>query len=262
MRRAAARKGSLIVMFLFGVLLHKAAYAQGVPASGAPASPTTEAPTPSAPGAPGAPSVATAPAAPSAPRVPGAPAPAPAPLDASATAALKQHLERGVDCYKRGSYDEAAVAFWNAYYLRPDPKILFNIAQAYRKSGQREQAISLFQRYQREEPGSPLTLEAATLEAQLQAELDAQKQADSRQHSDQLTQTNRVLYEKLSTVMVENERLREMQKERRPVYKNPWLWVGIASGVAVVTALTVGLVLGLPKPLPEAALGTRTVNGL
>jgi tetratricopeptide (TPR) repeat protein len=59
----------------------------------------------------------------------------------------KAHYELGTTAYGLGHYDRAIEAFTKAHKLDPAPILLYNIAQAYRKKGDRAQAILHYKRY-------------------------------------------------------------------------------------------------------------------
>jgi tetratricopeptide (TPR) repeat protein len=73
-------------------------------------------------------------------------------LDAATEA--KAHYELGMTAYEVGHYDRAIEAFNRAYRLDPAPILLFNIAQAHRKKGDRTQAIDFYRRYLDGAPGA------------------------------------------------------------------------------------------------------------
>jgi len=68
---------------------------------------------------------------------------------------------RGVLAYERGDYDEAIAAFDRAYALTPAPKLLFNLAQSYRRKGPATcaRAQEYYERYLRESPTASNSVE-------------------------------------------------------------------------------------------------------
>jgi tetratricopeptide (TPR) repeat protein len=66
----------------------------------------------------------------------------------------KAHYELGVTAYGLGHFDRALAAFTRAYRLDPAPILLYNIAQAHRKLGNREEAIQHYRRYLDAVPGA------------------------------------------------------------------------------------------------------------
>jgi hypothetical protein len=69
-----------------------------------------------------------------------------APASGDSTSAAS-HFERGARAYESGRFDEAIASFEHAYALDPEPILLFNIAQAYRRLGNTEQALHHYRRY-------------------------------------------------------------------------------------------------------------------
>jgi tetratricopeptide (TPR) repeat protein len=73
----------------------------------------------------------------------------------AATAAADDHAasrarflaDRGRAAHERGAYDEAVVAFQQAYVIAPTPGLLFNLAQAYRLQGDCDDASIMYRRY-------------------------------------------------------------------------------------------------------------------
>jgi hypothetical protein len=59
----------------------------------------------------------------------------------------KVHLERGLQLYRDGLYQQAIAEFESGYAALPRPAFLLNIAQAYRKLNQLERARSYYQQF-------------------------------------------------------------------------------------------------------------------
>jgi hypothetical protein len=74
------------------------------------------------------------------------------PPDAATRA--KAHYELGVTAYGLGHYDRAVQAFTEAYQVDPAPILLYNIAQAHWKQGDRERAVTSYRRYLQADPGA------------------------------------------------------------------------------------------------------------
>jgi tetratricopeptide (TPR) repeat protein len=74
----------------------------------------------------------------------GAPSPAWAQKGAKSAAALVKEGER---LYNSGKYREAAEALKKAQDLQPNPKLIYNIARAYERSGDLREALSWYQQY-------------------------------------------------------------------------------------------------------------------
>jgi tetratricopeptide (TPR) repeat protein len=76
------------------------------------------------------------------------------------------HYQQGVSAYRSGQYEEAIAAFNRAYQADPAPILVFNIAQARWKKGDREQALEAYRRYLTLDPVAP---NRAQVEARIQA---------------------------------------------------------------------------------------------
>ena len=64
----------------------------------------------------------------------------------------KQLYDEGLRHYNLAEYTDAITSWKEAYRLSKKPLLLFNIAQAYRLSGDCTQALTFYDSYQREEP--------------------------------------------------------------------------------------------------------------
>lgn len=120
------------------------------------------------------------PAAPPAPPVVAPPAgdvidaePPPAPINEAA--AFKAYYAEGAEHFTAKRFKEASAAFAAAYALKPEPRLLFNIAQCYRKQELLEDAIAQFDRYLEADPGisSAVRGEVDAYRAELRAKLEA-----------------------------------------------------------------------------------------
>src|SRR5882672_7907467 len=70
--------------------------------------------------------------------------------DEAATKAARARFQEGVQAYDKGQYEQARLAFTQAYALRKHPAVLLNLAQSDLKSGHTMEAIKYFQQYLRE----------------------------------------------------------------------------------------------------------------
>lgn len=221
------------VLLTLGLWLMAGAPARADGTTPQPAPPTGAVDAAAAPDAPSKPPSADA-APPPDPSPPpsAAPPPADSPPDAAASSAaaapssLKALTETGVRLYEQGDFAGAIQAFTLGYSLRPKPLFLFNIAQAYRKSGNDQTALEFYQRFIQIDPHSPYRAEADAYIAFLRGKLYpvAAPPAPPR-------------------------------PPPRPVYKKGWFW-GVLTTSAAVTgiAVTLGIVLGTKDPV--TTLGT------
>ena len=110
----------------------------------------------SSPGAPSSSSGAPSPGA-SSPGAssPGAPPPgAPSPTP-QAQEQAREHYERGLAKYNLAEFDAAIAEFKESYELSKAPRLLFNIAQAYRLKKDYESALYFYNTYLRADPNPP-----------------------------------------------------------------------------------------------------------
>src|SRR3954462_2175593 len=61
-----------------------------------------------------------------------------------ATAEALARYERATTAFALGHFAESAAEYERAYQLKPDPALLFDAAQAYRKAGNRARALTLY----------------------------------------------------------------------------------------------------------------------
>lgn len=88
--------------------------------------------------------------------------------------AARVHYERGRAHHERHEYEQAIREYLLAHELQPSAGLLFNIAQVYLLSGDREKALEYYQAYLREEPEGEVSELARkrieTIEGELAAE--------------------------------------------------------------------------------------------
>src|SRR5262249_48063526 len=72
--------------------------------------------------------------------------------DEDAKDAARALNKAGTEAYDVGSYDEAIARYSAAYKAYPDARILFNLAQSYRKKGEYARAVDLYRAYLRNLP--------------------------------------------------------------------------------------------------------------
>ena len=99
-----------------------------------------------------APAPAQAPAPPSASREA---APARGALPASVTQESSRYEQNGRRLYDGSRWAEAATEFERAYSLGNDPALLYNLGLCYRKAGDAQRALALFEYYLHQVPDSP-----------------------------------------------------------------------------------------------------------
>ena len=68
------------------------------------------------------------------------------------TARAREYFKEGVTAYDLGKYDEAIVAFEQAYRAKDDPVFLYNIAQSHRLAQRFPEAVRFYKNYLRRAP--------------------------------------------------------------------------------------------------------------
>jgi tetratricopeptide (TPR) repeat protein len=74
---------------------------------------------------------------------------------ADESAAAREHYKRGTTLYDLGKYTEAIQEFQQAYEIKDDPVLLYNIAQSFRLSNQYQEALRFYKTYLRRAPKAP-----------------------------------------------------------------------------------------------------------
>jgi tetratricopeptide (TPR) repeat protein len=82
--------------------------------------------------------------------------------DAERRTRARGYASAGIAAHNRGSYDEAIALYEKAYAELPHPALFFNMAQAHRLAGRRDQALALYRRYLTEAPDGELAGQART----------------------------------------------------------------------------------------------------
>ncbi len=178
---------------------------------------------------------------------------------------FRQHIDTAAVKTKAGDYEAAAGEYWSAYALKPQKIIIFNVAQSFRKAGRWAEALTLFQRYLRDEPGSPLTGEVEAYISEAQARLRQQQIDADRQTAERLASANAALAERLVEIREIDRRIVAQtamvppKPPPKPIYRRPWFWVLIGSA-AVGAAVGIGLGVALAPRLPDADLGRAVIQ--
>jgi hypothetical protein len=66
--------------------------------------------------------------------------------------AAREHYKRGTTLYDLGKYEEAIIEFQQAYEIKDDPVLLYNIAQSYRLANKYQDALRFYKTYLRKSP--------------------------------------------------------------------------------------------------------------
>jgi hypothetical protein len=100
--------------------------------------------------------------------------------DHEATEQARMHYQEAQKQFDLGMWDAAIAEFSKAYELRPDPNFLYNMAQAYRRSGNARRAIDLYKNYLIKVPKSPQRTEVEERIQSLQKQLDEEEREAKR----------------------------------------------------------------------------------
>jgi hypothetical protein len=206
----------------------------------------------------------------------------------------KHHFEEGTKAYNLGEFMRAVEEYKAAYNAKPDPVFLYNIAQAYRLSGNLSQAEFFYRSFLRNMPQAPNRRIVEDRIAALDAEIEKQKAVstappnatvapgtvppasseearepsaarpvESRPAGAAAPTTATPAEPHGSTTAAPESRpeLTAGPPAKTPVYKKWWLWTVV--GVVVVGA-AVGAAVGAtassgPAP-PASHFGTTTVS--
>lgn len=89
----------------------------------------------------------------------------------------REHYEKGLAKYNLADFDAAIAEFKASYELSNAPRLLFNIAQAYRLKKDYERALYFYNSYLRAEPNPPNLSDVEQKIDEMQKALDAEKAA-------------------------------------------------------------------------------------
>jgi tetratricopeptide (TPR) repeat protein len=98
----------------------------------------------------------------------------------------KDHFIKGRRAYDLGMYDKAIAEYQLAYNLKPDPALLFNIAQCHRLANHLELAVVFYQNYLDLVPTSPKRPEIVEAIVQLKREIRANRPLEQKEKFDSL----------------------------------------------------------------------------
>jgi hypothetical protein len=90
----------------------------------------------------------------------------------------KRHYEEGTKAFNLGEFPRAIAEFKATYNAKPDPLLLYNIAQSYRLAGDAGQALFFYKSFLRNMPGATNRKEVEAQIRKLEKQLQQQGQAD------------------------------------------------------------------------------------
>jgi tetratricopeptide (TPR) repeat protein len=179
------------------------------------------------------------------PPAPAAPPSAPAATPATTLdAEVEHHATLGHRHLERGEAQQAVAEFRRAYELRADPRFLFDIAEAYERLGQDEQARFFYDRYL---GASPDATDREDVEERLEA-------IDRRAARTRPLPSAPVGSFANDVVVIPVPAPAE--PPRRPLWKRWWVWASV--GVVVLGGVATAYALGRDgSKAPPTALGDK-----
>jgi tetratricopeptide (TPR) repeat protein len=163
--------------------------------------------------------------------------------------------EKGTTLYDLGKYLDAAHSYEEAYALKNDTALLFNIGQAYRLGGDYASALRSYKSFLRRMPDAPNRSEVERHIGELQKLVDEQKRASSSPPigtfapGQPIAPSQEPREAKPSELAPSEPALsRPAQPGRTPVYKKWWLWTTVALVVAAGVGVGLGVGLGMQGP--------------
>ncbi|HEY1586776.1 MAG TPA: tetratricopeptide repeat protein, partial [Polyangia bacterium] len=93
--------------------------------------------------------------------------------------AARQHFAQGSKAFDLGLYDQAIKEYMAAYGAKPDPAMLYNIAQAHKLAGRPDQAVRFYRTYLSRVPDAENADEVRAKITELQKAIDQQQRAQS-----------------------------------------------------------------------------------
>jgi tetratricopeptide (TPR) repeat protein len=155
----------------------------------------------------------------------------------------EQRFNEASKAYTAGDYDKAVQGFLEAYQLVPTNPLLFNIGQAYRLSGDKEKALSYYEKYVAFEPGGAQVPEAKDHIQNLREELETARRDQERIEQERLA---REQADAARRAEEERQRSEQLAAQRRAEARKAGSGLrtgGLVVGGIGVVALGVGVAL-------------------
>jgi tetratricopeptide (TPR) repeat protein len=168
----------------------------------------------------------------------------------------RKHFQSGTKHFDLGEYDAALADFKEAYRIKDDPVLLYNIAQCHRMLHHNEEALRAYRTFLSRATDSAHRADVEQKVAALEEAIDKQNRASNLPPSSVLqnrsgdtpaeetpgatTRTTAAPAEAAPANAVV-----ATAPERKPVYKKWWFWTAIGGVVVVGAAVGIGLGVGL-----------------
>jgi hypothetical protein len=178
----------------------------------------------------------------------------------------KRHFDDGTKAYNLGEFTRAATEYRAAYNAKPDPVLLYNIAQSYRLANDFPQALFFYKSFRRNLPD-------AANRAEVDERIRALEEQIERQKSVAISPPNNTVPP--GTAPPVGAQATEAPAagaadttvttaaEHRPLYKKWWLWtvVGVVA-VGVGVGVGVGVAANQGPAAPASHFGTMRIFAL
>jgi tetratricopeptide (TPR) repeat protein len=178
--------------------------------------------------------------------------------------AAREHYEKGKTAFELGQFDEAIREYAEAYRLKADPAILYNLAQAHKLLQHNGEAVFFYKMYLSKRPNAPNRDEVLAKIDALQKLIEQQKQTSSMPPNQvkPLEEPKEPASAPAVQVTPAPASLvtAPAPQPPKPLYKQWWLWTAVG---AVVAGAAVGATVALvPKnaPIPGNTDGNAQIT--
>jgi tetratricopeptide (TPR) repeat protein len=168
------------------------------------------------------------------------------------TQQAREHYERGTAFYDLGQYREAAHEYEEAFKVRNDPALLFNIGQAYRFGADYASALRAYRSYLRRLPDARNRTEVLGHIGTLQRLVDEQRRALSSPSTGTMAPNGEPRPEPGELHPLTLTPSAPPPPPPRPLARRWWLWTSLA-GALVVAGAAVGVGVAVTTPNNAAA---------
>lgn len=184
---------------------------------------------------------------------------APAAADA-ATQKARDAFREGQKHYNLGEFSQALDRFKEAYRIKPDPVLLYNIGQCQWKMGEVKAAVHSYRAYLRGAGDVPNRPEVEARIAELEQRLREQDAAATPPRDDGTPPGAAPAPPPAPAPVVTATTLPEPAPVERSVTRQWWFWTAL--GVAVVGGVVTALVVTRdPTDVPDTGLGSKGAFG-
>ena len=176
--------------------------------------------------------------------------------------AAKDLFNRATTHFNLGKFKDAAAEYEQLYEARPQPSLLYNIAQAHRLDGNSERALFFYKSYLRNSPDAANRDEVrgriATLEKLIEQQRRPPNEPAPLGPQPEVTPTPPPKPAAEPALQVTATPV-EPASDKKPIYKKWWLWTAVGGAVAV--GLGVGLGVGLSQSATTYPGAPATTGG-